>query len=102
MTGRIVPVEPVATIGREGCDILLPDPEVSRHHATLSGAANDPVIEDLESTNGTWVNGMRIYEPTALREGDTVQLGNTLWRLETSGGATPTTATRTVEGAPSG
>ena len=88
MAGRVVPVEPEAIIGREGCDIVLIDPEVSRRHAALSVVDGETAIEDLGSTNGTFVNGVRIERPTVLSEGDSVQLGNTMWSVESPGGAT--------------
>jgi DNA segregation ATPase FtsK/SpoIIIE, S-DNA-T family len=77
--GREVAVRP-GTIGREGCDVNLGDPEVSRRHAAISAADGGAhVIEDLGSRNGTWVNDHRIDEPTVIRAGDTVRLGNTVW-----------------------
>jgi pSer/pThr/pTyr-binding forkhead associated (FHA) protein len=95
MVGRVVPIEPDTTIGRDQCDVLLPDPEVSRRHAALTELDGEPAIEDLDSMNGTWVNGARIREPTVLHEGDAVQLGNTLWRVHAPG---PETTAATVPG----
>src|SRR5919201_1347148 len=95
MVGRVVPIEPDTTIGRDPCDVLLADPEVSRRHAALMEVDGAPAIEDLDSMNGTWVNGERIREPTVLKEGDSVQLGNTVWRVHTPG---PETKAATVPG----
>jgi pSer/pThr/pTyr-binding forkhead associated (FHA) protein len=69
------------TVGREGCDVLLADPEVSRRHAriVLTGAGAE--VEDLGSTNGTFVNGRRITGRTALQPGDRIAFGNTVWVL---------------------
>jgi signal transduction histidine kinase/ActR/RegA family two-component response regulator len=51
--------------------------DVSRHHARITrGADGDYVVEDLESDNGTWVNGTRVLQQV-LRFGDTLQLGAT-------------------------
>ena len=47
-------------IGREGCDITLADPDVSRRHARVTPRGDTVVVEDLGSTNGTFVNGERI------------------------------------------
>jgi pSer/pThr/pTyr-binding forkhead associated (FHA) protein len=88
LIGRIVPIGVDISIGREGCDVLLPDPEVSRRHAVLRTVGDDPAIEDLRSTNGTYVNDVRIQIVTVLREGDEVRLGNTVWRVERTGQAT--------------
>jgi pSer/pThr/pTyr-binding forkhead associated (FHA) protein len=43
-----------------GCDIVIDDPTVSRRHATLKKAEATWTLEDLGSTNGTWVNGRAI------------------------------------------
>jgi pSer/pThr/pTyr-binding forkhead associated (FHA) protein len=80
VAGRVIDVRAV-TIGREGCDVNLADPEVSRRHAAIRGDAGAHAIEDLGSRNGTWVNDRRIEEPTVLREGDVVRLGNTVWHV---------------------
>jgi pSer/pThr/pTyr-binding forkhead associated (FHA) protein len=77
--GREIAVR-AGTIGREGCDINVGDPEVSRRHAAIrAGDGAEHTIEDLGSRNGTWVNDQRIEEPTVLRAGDVVRLGNTVW-----------------------
>jgi predicted component of type VI protein secretion system len=82
------PVEPGSTIGREGCDITLSDPDVSRRHAAVGMSNGGLSIEDLGSTNGTFVNGERITAPRALRDGDEIQIGSTVWRLRAPAAAT--------------
>ena len=79
--GKEHPSQPGTTIGREGCDINIADPEVSRRHATIREEGGQVSIEDLGSTNGTYVNGERITGLRALRAGDEVRFGNTVWRL---------------------
>jgi len=88
MAGKEHPIQPGATIGREGCDIVLADPEISRRHATMRRLDNGVAVEDFGSTNGTYVNGDRVSGVRELKEGDEVRFGNTVWRLETVGGAT--------------
>jgi competence ComEA-like helix-hairpin-helix protein len=63
-------------IGRDFTNhIPLNDPEVSRQHARLVRAGSGYNIEDLGSTNGTFVNQERVSEPRALTHGDLVGLG---------------------------
>jgi predicted component of type VI protein secretion system len=81
-------VEQGTTIGREGCDITLGDPDVSRRHAEIQISNGDILISDLGSTNGTFVNGERIDQPRSLRDGDEVRIGAVVWRLRAPAGAT--------------
>ena len=64
----------VTTLGREGCDIDLPNLQVSRLHAEVCRVSGDHVLRDRGSINGSFVNGKRIDEHV-LRVGDVVQLG---------------------------
>jgi hypothetical protein len=56
-------------------DIVINDAEISRRHARLVAQAGGYVLEDLGSTNGTFVNGQRLASPYILRPGETVTLG---------------------------
>jgi hypothetical protein len=82
-------------IGRVvGSDVVISDPEVSRRHASITWERGQPVIRDLGSTNGTFVNGVRLTGPRALREGDTIGLGKVPLGFQSSAvaGAYPTVA----------
>jgi pSer/pThr/pTyr-binding forkhead associated (FHA) protein len=71
-------------IGRQetGFGALGGDPEISRRHAQLSPLGDGRLlVEDLGSTNGTWVNGSRIPAPTLVTSGDEVALGGTVLRV---------------------
>lgn len=60
-------------------DIVINDPEVSRHHLRLTrGADGAYYVEDLGSTNGTFVNGQRVTGSRALNNGDMMGLGETV------------------------
>jgi pSer/pThr/pTyr-binding forkhead associated (FHA) protein len=64
------------TIGRDISNrFVINDPEVSRRHARLTAQASGYVIEDLGSTNGTFVDGQRLMGPHLLRPGQTVMFG---------------------------
>lgn len=62
-------------IGRDDtCDIIIPDRQVSRHHARLVTTPTGTKIEDLGSKNGTHCNGQLISEPFLLQDGDVIQV----------------------------
>ncbi len=64
------------TIGRDiANNIVVNDPEVSRRHTRLRSQAGGYVVEDMGSTNGTFVNGQRLMGPHILRPGEQVMLG---------------------------
>ena len=63
-------------IGRDATHaVSINDAEVSRKHARLTFQGGKYVIEDLGSTNGTFVNGQRLVSPAVLKPGDVVSLG---------------------------
>jgi pSer/pThr/pTyr-binding forkhead associated (FHA) protein len=64
------------TIGRDASNgVAINDAEVSRKHSRLSFQGGKYVVEDLGSTNGTFVNGQRLAGPVVLKPGDVVSLG---------------------------
>lgn len=66
-------------LGRSStCDIVLGDPAVSNRHAAIVREGDAFTIQDLASTNGTFVGGERITEPRVLNEGDEIRLGKTV------------------------
>jgi pSer/pThr/pTyr-binding forkhead associated (FHA) protein len=76
--GREYPLKDNMTIGRlPNNDIVLNDPKASRHHAEIELQNGRVVIRDLESLNGTEVNGAPISSEQPLSEGDTVSIGDT-------------------------
>jgi predicted component of type VI protein secretion system len=69
----------VYTAGREaGNDIAIEDTQISRHHARLLRQGNSFVVEDLGSTNGTFVNGRRVTGPVLLSNGDMLGFADTI------------------------
>ncbi len=66
----------VTVLGRDVTnDIVLGDSEISRQHARLSRTPGGYLLEDLGSTNGTFVNGERLVAPRVLNHGDVIALG---------------------------
>jgi len=69
--------KPRVVLGRgAGCDIQLPDSEVSRRHAMLEIRQDEATISDLGSTNGTYVEGVRV-ESTTIASHQEFSLGTT-------------------------
>lgn len=65
-----------ATIGRDpGCDVVIASPKVSRKHCRLEDRGGRVTLVDGGSGNGTFVNGQKIAQPTALSAGDKVVVG---------------------------
>jgi hypothetical protein len=62
-------------IGRgEECDLVVAERQVSRHHARITRTASGYFLEDLDSKNGTHLNGAAIEKPTQLQDGDDIQI----------------------------
>ena len=65
-------------IGREpDCDIIIPDRQVSRHHARFTLDSKGALVEDLGSKNGTFLNGQLVSAPQQLHEGDAIRIAFT-------------------------
>jgi serine/threonine protein kinase len=72
----------VTTIGRtNGNDLIIAGRTVSRRHARLWFDNGRWFLEDLQSANGTLVNGQRIYQPVALNDGDVINFGDEIVRF---------------------
>ncbi|HVB94634.1 MAG TPA: DUF3662 and FHA domain-containing protein [Acidimicrobiales bacterium] len=81
---RIVLGPEAITIGRlPESTVVVTDPNASRRHAEIRRVGNDVVVVDLNSTNGTRVNGAGIQE-RKLADGDEIVVGTTFLRFETS------------------
>jgi hypothetical protein len=88
------------TVGRvEDNAFQIAEPSVSSHHAEIILKGNDVVVKDLNSTNGTFINGEKITE-SVLKPGQTLKLGTVEMRLEGKDGAgapAPGTATKPAD-----
>ena len=73
--GRWTLDQPATSIGRwEDNEVIIDDRWVSRYHAQIRREGEKQVIHDLDSKNGTFVNGRRIAAPTVLKDGDEIQV----------------------------
>jgi pSer/pThr/pTyr-binding forkhead associated (FHA) protein len=61
--------------------IVLDDDFVSTHHARLTPNGNHWIVEDLGSTNGTWIDKNRVSTPTVFRPGTQLRIGKTSMEL---------------------
>lgn len=75
-------IGPEVTIGRSaGCSIVFDEQYVSSVHTRVFAREDQVFVEDLGSTNGTWVNGVRAVGQMPVRMGDRVQIGNVILEL---------------------
>lgn len=82
LTGQRYDLTQQTEVGRDGQGIPLAfDTQASRRHATLQPTPGGLSVRDLQSTNGTFINGARVQEGIA-RSGDTIQIGSTQFRVE--------------------
>jgi pSer/pThr/pTyr-binding forkhead associated (FHA) protein len=65
------------TVGRQG-SLPVSDEHASGHHARFQYAHGFWYVEDLDSTNGTFLNGRRMYNAQRLKKGDKVRIGRTI------------------------
>jgi hypothetical protein len=83
MPGGSYPLDAVTSIGRDvNNGIVLDDPFASAEHAVLTYRGRNWYIEDLESTNGTFVNGVPVEGLGPLGFGDELQVGEVRFRLD--------------------
>ena len=74
-TGKVV-------LGKgDHCDVILTDNHVSRNHAEIIVDESGARLQDLNSTNGTWVNGERLLAELLLSEGDVLRFGEITLRI---------------------
>jgi FHA domain len=84
--GTVFPLDAVATLGRDvNNTIVVDDGFASTEHAVLSFRGRAWYVEDLDSTNGTYLNGAPIDGLASAAFGDEIQVGRVRFRLERAG-----------------
>lgn len=67
--------DPMFLVGRDAqCDLVIPDRQVSRRHAVVSQEDDQYLLKDLDSKNGTFVNGQELSGTYVLQDGDEIQI----------------------------
>lgn len=80
--GTEYPLGPDMTVGRaQGCNLVFDEQYVSQVHTRLLSREGSVFVEDLGSTNGTWVNGTRAVGQMPARLGDRIQIGNVVMEV---------------------
>ena len=83
LKGRTFPLAEEITLGRAaGCQVTLDDTYASQLHARVFQRDGTIYVEDLGSTNGTYLNRKKVTGPMVIRRGDQLQIGNTILELE--------------------
>lgn len=83
IAGKAWPLTGEVSIGRAaGCQVTIDDTYASQIHARVFNRDNQWQIEDLGSTNGTWLNRHKVSGPMVIKPGDIVQIGNTVMELQ--------------------
>lgn len=81
-TGSIIPISGVLTVGRKSDNIVvLSDRYASSHHIKIYVRNNEYILEDLESTNGTKVNNVKVNDSVKLNIGDIIKIGTASFKL---------------------
>ena len=72
-----------ATLGRsDGADIRIDDPFASSAHARIFGREDFMYVEDMGSTNGTYLNGRQLRKPERLKVADVIRIGDSEYRYQ--------------------
>lgn len=80
--GLEIPIDSVVVMGRsEQADVILDDSYASEFHLRFSIDDDNLFVQDLGSTNGTYVNGRRITTPVTVTRGDAVQVGKSVMEV---------------------
>tara|TARA_B100001123_G_C14488459_1_gene701288 strand:- start:32 stop:442 length:411 start_codon:yes stop_codon:yes gene_type:complete len=82
LAGRRFSLEQPKVIGRSSdADIIIDDSYASEFHLRIGFQDGEVILNDLGSTNGTYLNGRRVSVPTAISSSDSIQIGKTIFEV---------------------
>ena len=110
LAGRRIELDRETTVGRVDCDLTLDDHQLSQRHLVLRPSGGQLTVEDLGSTNGTVVDGVRIDAPVTVSDGAVVHVGTSEFIVQVTVAASqppaaspiPVAATPVAVAAPAG
>lgn len=83
LAGQRYPLDRPRVVGRsDDADIIIDDSYASEFHLRVGVQDGDVVLNDLGSTNGTYLNGRRVTVPTTISKGDSIQVGKTIFEVQ--------------------
>jgi hypothetical protein len=82
LSGQRYGLERPKVVGRsDDADIIIDDSYASEFHLRVGLNEGEVVLNDLGSTNGTYLNGRRVTVPTVITKGDSIQIGKTIFEI---------------------
>ncbi len=80
--GSVYPINSVINIGRkEDNNVAIDDPFISSHHASVYTRDNRLYIKDMNSTNGTYKNGIKVSDEEEIADGDEIKIGRLVFKV---------------------
>ena len=83
LAGQRYPLDRPKVVGRsDDADIIIDDSYASEFHLRIGMQEGEVMLNDLGSTNGTYLNGRRVTVPTVISKGDSIQIGKTIFEVK--------------------
>ena len=80
--GAVIPLNDDLTVGRKADNLLiLGDKYVSTQHARIFRKNTDYILQDMGSTNGTFMNNKRVKDKVAIKKGDEIKIGTSIFKV---------------------
>ena len=83
LAGQRYPLDRPKVVGRsDDADIIIDDSYASEFHLRVGVQEGEVMLNDLGSTNGTYLNGRRVTVPTVITKGDSIPIGKTIFEVQ--------------------